>query len=44
MNTPRRLKAAGAWANDTARKPRTSLTNQKRLRKRSGSTDQTRPT
>lgn len=40
MNTPRRRKAAGAWAIETARKPGVSLTNQKRARKRSGSTDQ----
>jgi hypothetical protein len=39
MKTPRRRKAAGAWAIASARKPGTSLTNQKRSRKRSGSTD-----
>src|SRR3954453_7528171 len=39
-NTPRRRKAAGAWAIATARKPGTSLTNQNRSRNLSGSTDQ----
>ena len=35
MKTPRRRKAAGAWAIAIARNPGTSLTNQKRSRKRS---------